>query len=241
MTHNLRKAVIAGLGIAALAGVSSVASAQTTTYIGTLTGSFTQSAKVANFAWDGHNASGGAANLGWGHNSRWYTFNVTSLSSLNIKMTGTDLNPAFSLWKTTGYTDPGTVSSQGHTYSQVSTDSPESEWLTDPAQGGVTAFVGYANSGPAFVNGVGLNVGHGSAGSSWGPGFAELTTNINAGNYLLAIGGSDSTNPSMKGSAKDFTLTMNVAAVPEPEEYLMMLMGAGMVGFQVKRKKASKA
>jgi hypothetical protein len=30
---------------------------------------------------------------------------------------------------------------------------------------------------------------------------------------------------------------LSVIAIPEPEEYLMMLIGAGMVGFQVKRKK----
>ena len=35
--------------------------------------------------------------------------------------------------------------------------------------------------------------------------------------------------------------TYNVAAVPEPEEYGMMLLGFGMVGYQIKRKQKQMA
>ena len=240
MNRNLHKAIAAGLGILALAGVSTQASAQSTTYAGTISGSFSSTFSVANYAWDGHN-NPFAPGLGWGHNTRWVTFSTVATSNLDISLTTSTVgsNPAFSLWKTTGYTNPADVTGEGHTYSQVSTQS-KSGWLTDPAQGGVTSIVGYANAGPSFSNYYGSAVGSGSAGSTVSTGSADLKVNgLAAGDYLIALGGSNYAGT--KPGSGSFNLDISVAAVPEPEEYLMMLLGAGMVGFQVKRKKAKQA
>ncbi len=61
--------------------------------------------------------------------------------------------------------------------------------------GGVNDIVGYSNSGVSFVNGNGDAVGSGSAGASNGTtanGFlyTDLTTYLEAGSYLIAVGGS---------------------------------------------------
>jgi hypothetical protein len=244
MNRNLRKAVVAGLGLLALAGVSTQASAQNTTYPGLITSSFTETKSAPAYAWDGNN-NGFGTGLGWGHNARWVSFSIgagTPKLGINLTTTTAGINPAFTLYATTGYTDPGLGSGTGHTFSQVSTFS-KSGWLTDPAEGGVTSVKGYANAGPSFINGVtptGLFVGSGAGGVvTVGTGLANLQlTGVGAGDYLLAYGGSNYL--ATKGGAGSFKLEIT-AAVPEPEEYLMMLMGGGMVGFQVKRKKAKQA
>jgi hypothetical protein len=245
MNRNLRKAVLAGLGIAALAGVSSQASAQNTTYAGTVAigTPFTTSFTAGNNTWDGKN-NPFATGLGWGHNAKWVTFDLASASKVDILLnltnaaTATKAHPAFTLYATTGYTDPAGGSGAGHTFSQVSTQSV-SGWLADPAEGGATSVKGYANSGVAFNNYYAESVLHGgSTGATVTATSAELKLGLGAGKYLLALGG-NSYN-SVGGTAGAYALTIT-AAVPEPEEYLMMLLGGGMVGFQVKRKKAKQA
>ena len=49
--------------------------------------------------------------------------------------------------------------------------------------------------------------------------------------------------PDGNGTVNNFMTsgTVVMAAVPEPEEYAMMLVGAGMVAFQVKRKQKRSA
>jgi hypothetical protein len=41
----------------------------------------------------------------------------------------------------------------------------------------------------------------------------------------------------LNGGAVDLHGTLNVAAVPEPETYAMMMAGLGMMGFMVRRRK----
>ena len=48
--------------------------------------------------------------------------------------------------------------------------------------------------------------------------------------FTIDIGGDG------KGTVTSFLTTGSVEAVPEPEEYAMMLLGAALVGFQVRRK-----
>ncbi len=164
---------------------------------------------LAIFAWDGHNNSAAGFGWGWGHNATWVEFNLPSPASLDIKMSYVSggsayFNSAFTLWSTAGYTNPAGVSGNGHSFSQVSTASGAgvgpAPWLTATNEGGVTGFIGYANSGPTgWLNAVGLTVGSGTElnGTGYvnkvnvGNQNAELiTTTLPAGKYLLAIGGS---------------------------------------------------
>lgn len=216
----MRKPKILANAIAMLlASASMAAHAQTTTYIGDLPASYTKpSASLPIFAWDGHNNSidtnpaspNYSVGFGWGHNSHWITFNLPSPTAISIQMLaasgGTqqvNFNSAFTLWSTAGYTDPA-GQGNGHTFSHVSTASRAGSgnlpWLTDPAAGNVTGFVGYANSGPTgWVNGAGITVGNGAELN--GSGFVDTVTIGNhnatlvtkvlpAGKYLMAVGGS---------------------------------------------------
>lgn len=127
-----------------------------------------------------------------------------------------NFNSAFTLWSTSGYSDPALATSSGHTYSQVSTFSVTG-WLTSSLEAGVTGFVGYANSGTSnWINGNSKLVKDGTELSNVG--FvnsvtvgnhnAELRTRIlPAGQYLLVSGGS---------SACGSFLTNKLAACPAP-------------------------
>jgi hypothetical protein len=275
MNQTLRKAVLAGLGIAALAGVSTQASAIATTNVGGGTGVISSapssltsisSSNAGAYGWDGqNNGTAGAAskNYGWAHNARWFLFSTTNNAGaygLDIKLTDTNSSttgPAFSVWQTTGNFVGGNHSSgsygqKGMSFNQVADQTAiANTWLAVGGAGpasstnGVTAFVGYANAGTSFTNGAGTSVGVGGFGAGYSGSVAgttagsvaELKLNSLAnGQYLIALGGSCNA-----GGCASMAYNLTVAAVPEPEEYLMMLMGAGMVGFQVKRKKAKQA
>ncbi len=190
-----------------LASASMGANAQNTTYVGNLSSTYNKSASVPIFAWDGSNNTVAGKGWGWGHNAAWYTFTLTAPTALDITMTtssGGNFNSAFTVWQTAGYTDPVGSIGNGHSFSQVSTDSSAGNgtipWLTDPAEGGVTGFVGYANSGPSgWKNAAGLTVGKGTELNGTGlvdtvtvgNQNAELLTKVlPAGKYLMAVGGS---------------------------------------------------
>ena len=85
--------------------------------------------------------------------------------------------------------------------------------FTNLLQGGSNSFAANLNTSTigAFNAQYVLNL------SDWNPGGAAASNTLNQ--YQLTL-----------------NLSGNVAAVPEPEEYAMMLLGFGMVGFQVRRK-----
>lgn len=203
--------VLANAIAMALASASMAASAQNTTYVGNLTSTtYSKASATPIFSWDGHNNNVGGVGWGWGHNANFFVFNLTAPTAVDIKVStatgGTNqanFNSGLTLWSTAGYIDPAPIGN-GHTFSQVSTDSTAGNgtlpWLTDTAAGNVTGFVGYANSGPtgwtnaagkivnsgAELNGTGL-VNTATVGNQ----NAELLTQIlPAGQYLLAVGGS---------------------------------------------------
>ena len=62
-------------------------------------------------------------------------------------------------------------------------------------------------------------------------GFQPLTGLLGAGNYILKVSGAVS---GIAGGG----YVAQIAAVPEPSEYLMMLAGLGIVGYAVRRKRA---
>jgi hypothetical protein len=272
MNQKLYKAVIAGFGILALAGVSTQASAVTVNNVGGGSGvinsapSSLTSISASNtgaFGWDGqNNGTAGAAskNYGWAHSARWFTFSVAnSAGAYGVDINVTDTNgsttsPAFSVWQTTGNFVGGNHSSgsygqRGMSFNQVADQTAiANTWLAVGGSGpasstnGVTAFVGYANAGSSFINGAGTSVGTGGFGAGFSGSYAGTVAgsvanlkldSLSNGQYLIALGGSCNA-----GGCGSLAYNLTVAAVPEPEEYLMMLMGAGMVGFQVKRKQA---
>jgi len=277
---KLARAVAMVLTGAALGAVALPASAQSTFYapnttigtgaptVGNLPSSYTVASSTAIFAWDGHNNSVGGVGYGWGHNSNWVVFNLAAPTALDIRMTsGTggsgqaNFNSAFTLWSTAGYTDPAGSNGNGHTFSQVSTGSAAGggpvPWLTDPTEGGVTGFVGYANSGPAgWHNADSLTVGSGAElnGTGYvntvtvGGHNAELLTGVlPAGQYLIGLGGSDACGTflgntglasctGLSGSG-NYSLAINqVSAVPIPAAVWLFGSALGGLGVFGRRK-----
>jgi len=256
---KLQKAVAVALAGSALGATALPANAQNTYYVpnttigvgaptvGALPASYTVAGTVPIFAWDGHNNTPGGLGYGWGHNAHWVVFNLTSATALDIKMTDTttggnagNFNSAFTLWSTAGYTDPGGVSGSGHSFSQVSTASA-SGWLTNAAEGGVTGFIGYANSGPTgWNNANGEAVGAGGGGSfTVGGHNAELVTGVLApGQYLMALGGSLACGSfagnnlascgSLTGSGS-YSLTISQVPIPAA----VWLLGSALAGMGV--------
>ena len=273
MNRNLRKAVLAGLGIAALAGFSTQASAISTTNVGggagVINSSFLSLTSISGSnagasGWDGqNNGTAGAASkyYGWAHNAKWFMFSVSGnvgANGVDIKLTDTNSStagPAFSVWQTSGNFVGGNHSSgsfgqRGMSFNQVADQTAiANTWLAIGGSGpasstnGVTGFVGYANAGTTgWNNGAGTPIGTGGFGAGYAGSVAGTTAgsiadlrlnNLADGQYLIALGGS-----CHAAGCTSMAYSLTVAAVPEPEEYLMMLMGAGMVGFQLKRKKA---
>ena len=82
------------------------------------------------------------------------------------------------------------------------------------------------------------------------PGWSEHTsigligTNMTVGSQTFAyvIGFNDSGGDSVAlGDWDDFVIGVNVAAIPEPETYAMLLAGLGLMGFVARRRKQSVA
>lgn len=245
MNKKIRKAIVAGLGIAALSGTSFSANAAGAVFqLGVLTSAgFTGSGATPQFSWDGQNnkqtPSGPlVANYGWQHSSDWYVFSVSAASQVEIKMTtpATGINPAFTLWSATNR-------NIGHAYNQVG--------ITPyflPSGG--TSFVGYANSGPTgWTNGYGLDgsglggvVGSGSGGNvtvtkttATTPGLAGLVIdNLGVGNYLIAVGGSCHPNDATcNAQTTNYNLSIKQLGAPVPIPPAIWLFGSTLAGLGV--------
>ncbi|MGZ8218381.1 VPLPA-CTERM sorting domain-containing protein [Methylomagnum sp.] len=98
--------------------------------------------------------------LGWNHTTQWYVLHVTTGGGYTVSYDrasgNTGNQPAFSIWSSGGSAWTNSIGSQ-HKFNQVATPSlgNSSAYLYN---GGVTGFVGYANSGPGFTNGDGDTV-----------------------------------------------------------------------------------
>ncbi|AMK78097.1 MULTISPECIES: hypothetical protein [Methylomonas] len=143
------------------------------------------------------------------------TSNATTTTTYSPMVLDKTIHPAFSIWSLAGSAftgatsanNPATVQSPlayGYTtggnnntmgFNQVAAPNGTNN-STFLATGGVNGFVGYSNSGfSGWYNGNGDLVGTGSAGSSSGTNadgflYTDLTVNLGAGSYLIAIGGS---------------------------------------------------
>lgn len=109
-----------------------------------------------------------AKNLGWNHTIAWYAFQITTAGgyTISIDRTTADTNfqPAFSVW-TSGVEKWDVGSASSHSFDQV--NGPEGfngdgnaggHYMTLPTGKSITGFIGYANSGPGYINGVGSTV-----------------------------------------------------------------------------------
>jgi hypothetical protein len=198
------------------------------------------------YTWSGANtlAGFGAAGIGWGHTTHWLTFTLTSATALDIVMQATGTNsvfaPAFSLYSTAGYNNPGAVAGGvgGHSYDQVRATSVNG-WLTAANEGGVTGFVGYANSGlTGWTNGFGDQIGTGSGGTvTVSNGYAELTTGVlGPGQYLLAMGSAagqltNTGSITTLASSGTGTTTFNLSVTAVPVPGAVWLFGSALMGF----------
>lgn len=220
--------------------------------------------------------------LGWMHTTNWVQVNIATTGDYTINLTdtstGTSMHPAFSVWSLGGannfnasaanmmvnavppvsssathYAGPANNNIMGYNQVAAPTLTNSSKFLT---AGGVTGFVGYANSGVTFTNGNGDFVGHGSSGSRWGSadsnlanetgnlggiaghGWAELfLNNLSAGNYILAVGGNCDNlvncgnSGATAGSWSAGKLALTVTAVPVPGA--VWLMGSALASLGI--------
>ncbi|MDP3330458.1 MAG: VPLPA-CTERM sorting domain-containing protein [Methylococcaceae bacterium] len=121
-------------------------------------------------------------------------FSIWSLAGNTFTSTGSSNNPTTVQSPLAyGYTTGGNNNTMGFNQVAAPNGTNNASFLT---AGGVNGFVGYSNSGTSgWYNGNGDLVGAGSPGASSGTnadGFlwTDLTLNLSAGSYLLAIGGS---------------------------------------------------
>jgi hypothetical protein len=238
MNRKLRKALLATLGVTALAGISTHASAQTVVDLGVLTAAgLSSSGLVAKYAWDGTNGLGGPPNNnGWNHTTKWFMFTVDSTDTVNIKVTNTNgttgFNPAFSLFQTAGAYNGANHSS--HVWNQTGITGESAFMATGSGNDKVTSWLGYANSGTTgWTNGGGTGIGTGSAGSSVVAGTsADLTLSLAAGQYLIGLGGSCYTDGSATACGTgqaSFSLAVNAVPIPAA----VWLFGSALAGMGV--------
>jgi len=86
-----------------------------------------------------------------------------------------------------------------------------------------------------FFGSDGMSVTNGVVPPDMNPSFALLGTNVvtNRGTFQYVIGYNDSAN---HDDWDDFVVGINVAPVPEPQTYALLLAGLGVVGFMARRR-----
>lgn len=200
----------------------------------------------------------GVDNLYFGdsHKGKAFRFTLAGTQTLTITATaratatiGADLAPAFSVYQGLAAVSPFTPpqTSADHDFAVASRD-----WRTYQVQSvtGNTSLDYWATQGSWNALGnwsiggdgdtsTGLDLFQyvGSAATTVHNGVASGTFTLGAGSYTIFVGGDDITTKSAANSAMAYGVTLNVAAVPEPETYAMMLAGLGMVGFAGRRRR----
>jgi PEP-CTERM motif len=65
-----------------------------------------------------------------------------------------------------------------------------------------------------------------------------VTSGAAAGTYAFVLGYNDSAGTATLGDWDDFVVGVNIAPIPEPETYALMLAGLGVMGFIARRRRA---
>lgn len=80
-----------------------------------------------------------------------------------------------------------------------------------------------------------------NVGNNWAPktsiGLIGTDMTIKGSTYAYVIGYNDSAGSATLGDWDDFVIGVNVAPIPEPETYAMLLAGLGLMGFVARRRK----
>jgi hypothetical protein len=89
-----------------------------------------------------------------------------------------------------------------------------------------------------FFGSDGMSVTNGVIPPDMNPSFALLGTNVvtNRGTFQYIVGYNDSAN---HDDWDDFVVGINVAPVPEPQTYALLLAGLGAIGFVARRRQSS--
>lgn len=198
-----------------------------------------------NYAW----ADAASGNLGDSHGARAFRFSLENGAWVNftVNTASADLLPAFSIYSGLGAIRvggawPGTQTSADHDGSAAST-----AWRDSWAQANLGAGKTFADTdgvwnaiGDWKMGGDGDIAGVDSALSSFiYMGSATTATDsvtgkflLAAGDYTIMIGGN---NSNVVAGPFSYTASLNVAAVPEPENMALMIAGLSLVGWQVRR------
>lgn len=214
-------------------------------------------AVTGNFGW----ADAADGNLGDSHKSRaftftlendaWVTFSVAANPTATASSVG-GLLPGFSIYSGLAALSPFTAP---QTSADYDTTPSSIAWRTTWAQANIDASADYNATDGSWnalgdwkVGGDGDPAGVDSALSSFVyVGSASSTTNtvtgsflLSAGSYSIFVGGNDITNkadPINSLRAFGMTATINVSAVPEPENMALLMAGLSLIGWQVRRNK----
>jgi len=186
----------------------------------------------------------------WAHTGDWWSVRLAAAPEVRIRVQAADaaeLSPGFSVWASGDAPFDGGTTGFGAETSTAGFGTPHSFnafgplgdagtlWMADGQGGNQRELVGYAISGPSFLDatGWGETIEHGahdttlgddfvaSVSGLVGPGFGELTLQgVSAGWFTLYVGGTD---PSLAGGA----YSLSVTAVPEPGTAMLVLIGVG--------------
>lgn len=213
---SLRKAISFALGVTAMAGVSTQASAFTSTDLGTFTGTTITQLDAAPFkSWTDYNAN----NWGWVHTADWFKIQIGSNADITAGTTydvnfdlaerGTTspmITGGFSIWTSgsTAYVDGFGF----HQYNQVmGKNDTTSNAGTSTANNNIgniidghDGWVGYAQNGVTFTNGDGDVVANGGSANMTSGAISGYTADVSssasltlndlaAGYYLIGLGG----------------------------------------------------
>jgi len=200
----------------------------------------------------------GVDNLYFGdsHKGKAFRFHLDTTQTLSITETSTavkpGLAPGFSVYQGLAAVSPfpGGQTSADHDFSIAS-----QAWRTSQVQS-VTgnssldylATQGSWNAlGNWYIGGDGDPSGNlsqlsffqyvGSAATTVHNGTASGTFTLGPGDYTIFVGGDDIVAKSATDAATLYGVSLNVAAVPEPETYAMLMAGLGLLGVVARRKK----
>ncbi|MCE4558156.1 PEP-CTERM sorting domain-containing protein [Pelomonas cellulosilytica] len=187
--------------------------------------------------------------LGDSHKGKAFRFHLDSAMTVTITeaaRNGSGLTPAFSVYQGLAAVSPFTPpqTSADHDFAVAS-----EAWRTSFAQAVAGAGYSYLTTNGSWnalgnwaVGGDGEPAGvpsalstftyKGSAASTTANGTVSGTFTLGAGDYTIFVGGNNLAGKSLADSTKSYALTLGVSAVtpvPEPQTWLLMGVGAGLL------------